>query len=62
MNKRQAKKQERECIKHGYYAWIKLNTRKANAMVENCCLRNNWRKYNKLPMFRLARSHLRTIK
>ena len=51
MKKRITKK---ECTKHGFNSWIKEGSRKANAMDEHCCLRNNWRKTHKLPMFRLA--------
>lgn len=56
MNKRQQKKKDRESTKHGYYAWIKEISRKANALDEHCCLKNNWRKWNKCVMLRKARS------
>lgn len=52
MNKRQSKKAYRECTKHGYYAWINENSRKANEVDKNNCLRNNYRKRHKMPLIR----------
>lgn len=52
MNNRQAKKYARNCRKHGYHSYIKHCCRKANTQDEHCCLRNNWRKFNKLPLLR----------
>lgn len=46
-------------IKHGYYAELKENNRKVNAMDEHCCLRNNWRKYNKLSLLRKAHIYMK---
>ena len=55
MNRRQAKKKERNCFRHGYYPYIKSIGKIGNALDEHNCPRNNWRKWNGLPMFRKAK-------
>lgn len=57
MNKRQAKKADRECFKHGYYAWLKTISRTANELEKNHPLRNNNRRWHGEPMFRIKALH-----
>lgn len=57
MNKRQAKKKDRESFHHGYYPWVKRISREANELEKNHFLRNNRRKMCGEPMFRLKALH-----
>ena len=57
MNKRQAKKKDRESFRHGYYSWLKRINREANELEKNHFLRNNNRRWHGEPMFRLKALH-----
>lgn len=46
---------KKEQLKHGFYKLKKRCSRQGNEMATNNCLRNNYRKSHRLPMFRTVK-------